>query len=229
MGGNRDGRLAGMARWLEGSAFADGGVPAVLYHGTDIHDPFNVFTRWEGESSIGFHFGTREVANARIDEIFRMAAPDEREGIIIPVICRARNPLRLPDLMLWGQWECARALLEAGVLRSEEEMDHVADSCSEDAIFAAIEEAGYDCVVYGNECEHKAEVTDSVIVWRSELLKSPWAASFDPADPRLLPQAPTDPADMDDWERRALSISAAREELRDLRAALGASRDSRAP
>jgi len=216
MGGAIDGRDAQLARWIEGSAFAPGGRPAVLFHGTDVHDDFNIFTRW-GEGSIGFHFGTREAANARLDSIFQAAPPDEADGIIIPVLCRASRPLRMRDLMLWDQDDIARELMRQGVLLSDEECDHVVDSMSEATVFAAIEEAGYDCVVYGNECEHKAEVTDSVMVWRAELLKSPFADSFDPADPRLLPQRETSAGDYRDWERLGREIDEARRALASMR------------
>lgn len=209
----------GLSGWLDGAAFVDErGAPVVWYHGTDWLEPFNVFSRWD-EASIGFHFGTREVANYRVADMFRMGPPGEAEATVIPVICRARNPLRLPDLYCWGQQEIASALFEAGVLRSEEEWDHVVDSCSEEAIFAALEEAGYDAVVYGNECEHKEEVTDSILVWRAELLRSPFARSFDPDDPRLLPDHPT-PADEGDlamWRDLGLRIDEARAELRGMR------------
>jgi len=211
--GDRDGA---MRRWLKGSAFADGGQPTVLYHGTDIHDEFNIFTYW-GEGSIGFHFGTREVANARLEGILRHSDPDDPSGIVIPVICRARNPLRLPDLMLWDQDDIAWELHRAGVLGSEEEVEHVIESISEAMVFAAIEEAGYDCVVYGNACEHKDEVTDSVMLWRAELMKSPFASSFDPSDPRLLPQREASPHDYRSWERLSREIQEARQELLALR------------
>ena len=211
------GRVEAMWRWLEGSAFVVGGKPIVLYHGTDIQDPFNIFTRWEGEASIGFHFGTKEVANSRITEIFRMESPEERGGIIIPVLCRARNPLRLPDQYMWDQWDVASALYKAGVLANEDEVEFVADSCSAEMLFAAIEEAGYDCVVYGNECEHKPEVTDSFVLWRSEFLKSPYAAGFDLADPRLLPQNPTPDADFREWERLSRDIDDQRRKLAEFR------------
>jgi len=213
--GDRDGA---MWKWLEGSAFSDGGRPTVLFHGTDLHEPFNIFTHWEGEASVGFHFGTREVANSRIDEIFRMAPPDERAGVIIPVICRAGNPLYLHDLYTWQQDDFANALHDAGVLATEQEVEWAIETYSEARLFAAMEEAGFDCLVYGNVCEHKTEVTDSVMIWRAEQLKSPFAASFDPADPRLLPQNETPAQDYDRWRELAEDIAEARRDLARLRA-----------
>lgn len=208
-----------IGEWADGAAFNEGGMPRAWFHGTDCDTRFNIFTRWE-DFSIGFHFGGAQAANARIDEIYRMA-PDENEGSIIPVFCRAANPVRLPDLYTWEQDRMAYALLEAGAI-SEGEADFIIDSASAEMIFAALEEIGHDCILYGNLCEHKDEVTDSIAVWRPELLKSPFALDFVRADPRLLPQNWTDPKDMDAWQRTSALIDAERTEFRAFREGLAA-------
>lgn len=189
-------------------------MPRLWLHGTDVDTPFNVFCRWE-DFSLGFHFGGPEAANARLEAI---QADGEMAGSIIPVYCRAVRPLRLPDLYTWGQSEIVDALAEAGVLANEDEEDFVYEEASAEAIFAALEEAGYDSVVYGNRCEHKERETDSLCVWRAELLKSPFAASFDPADPRLLPQLPAAGRDLTAWTSIGMEIEQAKERLRQLRA-----------
>lgn len=204
--------------WIEGSAFVgEDGRPTMFFHGTDIHDPFNIFTRFE-DHSLGFHFGSMEAANDRISQIFRMAPPDENEGLIIPVYCRARNPLRLEDQYTWEQDAVVAALAEAGVL-SEEEEEFVADSASAEMIFAAVEAAGYDCIVYRNRCEAENEAHDSILVWRAELLKSPYSLSFDMNDPRLLPQNETSEFDTYEWECREEAIVNCKEDLRMFRQA----------
>lgn len=102
-----------LKNWMEGSAFLDDdGRPVVFFHGTDAHDQFNVFTRFD-EQSLGFHFGSAEAANDRLRQIFRMVPQDENEGLIVPVYCRAANPLRLEDLYTWGQ----RAVVRGSVSR----------------------------------------------------------------------------------------------------------------
>lgn len=205
-----------MRSWAEGGAFVDGSLPRLWFHGTNVTDPFNVFTRWE-EFSLGFHFGSPEAAFARAQNIYDEILGEEFDGVIVPVYCRAANPLRLPDLYTWEQDRIADALAEAGIL-DEDEACFVADSASAEMAFAVLEEAGYDSVVYGNLCEHKETVTDSIFVWRAELLKSPYAASFAPGDPRLLPQNPTAERDIEDWRRTALAIEAEKAAFRAFRA-----------
>lgn len=202
----------GYADWIAGAAFNDRrGVPQIWHHGTDA-DEFNVFTRWD-DASIGFHFGTLEAAKHRTDIIYRMS--ETNGGTIIPVLCRAQRPLRLRDQFMWEQDDVARALLNAGVLKSQDEVDFVIDDASEAMIFAAIEAAGYDCVVYKNECETDGKSSDSLMVWRAELLKHPEASRFDLDDPRLLPQKMAAEKDIKRWKWLAREIKAADEALTD--------------
>lgn len=207
-----------LAKWIEGGAFVeDDGRPTMFFHGTDVHDPFNVFTRFE-DQSLGFHFGSVEAANDRLDQIFRMAPPDENEGIVIPVHCRARNPLRMDDLYTWGQGSVVRALVEAGVAGEDEE-EFLEDSACAEMLFAALEEAGYDCIVYRNLCEAETNAHDSILVWRAELLKSPYSQDFALDDPRLLSQNETAESDLSDWGYVADCIERCRVELQGFRRA----------
>lgn len=185
-------RLADRRRWMDGGAFVGpDGSPRVWLHGTDFAD-FNVFCRNE-EFSLGYHFGGVEAANARLKDIFGDELP-EADASIIPVICRGKNPLRLKDHYTWSFRNVVSELVDLGVI-TDDEADLMMD-LGDNGLFAAIELAGYDCVVYLNRCEHKEEATDSLMVWRANLLKSPFASSFDLDDPRLMPQRDTDAADL---------------------------------
>lgn len=198
--------------WSKQGAFnGDDNLPLLWFHGTDVHDPFNIFAEC-GETSIGFHFGDVSAANYRINDIYRMGPPEENEGLIIPVMCRAESPLRLPDLYTWGFREIIGSMLDLGII-SETDADFIEETSSDETLFAAIEMAGYDCIVYSNVCENKADPKDSLIVWRAELLKSPFASSFDRADPRLLPQNETSERDYEMWRRLARTIESEKAEL----------------
>jgi len=195
----------GYTQWISEAFFKDeNGEPRIWYHGTDV-EPFNIFTRWE-EASIGFHFGCEETAADRLRMILEVA--DKEQGAIIPVICRASRPLRLRDQFMWGQHSVAHALFSVGVLNSQDEIDFIVESGRDSMIFAALEDAGYDAIIYKNECEGPGKNQDSLLVWRAELLKSPDAASFDFDDPRLLPQKPAPKADYRRWEVLSDEIAA---------------------
>lgn len=84
-------------------------------------------------------------------------------------------------------------------------------------LFAAIEEAGYDCVVYRNLCEAEAHAQDSILVWRADLLKSPFSNDFQIGDPRLLSQNETSADDLIEWESALSHIHECRWKLRELR------------
>lgn len=188
----------GFSEWLEGSAFVDHhGKPVVLYHGTDTGSDFNIFARTE-ESSIGFHFGDLAAAHKRIDN---MTHPDERGawGAVIPVYCNARNPLRLTDHDTWDIANVCDELFDLGIVNADQ-YNHIADSYNEYALFAAIEMAGYDCVIYSNETEHAGTPTDSLIVWRAETVKGAYAGSFDRNDPGLVPGIEHDEEDFECWD-----------------------------
>lgn len=200
--------------WAEGSYFADDGTghPVRWFHGTDIEDRFNVFARCD-EASLGFHFGTADAANDRLAQIECLS----EGGSIIPVYCRATNPLVLSDLFTWSQWDVATALCDAGIL-TDDEAEFVADSASAEMIYAAIEEAGYDSVLYGNACEARDSGQDSLMIWRATLVKGVNSATFDKDDPRLLSQLPAFDDEMS-WHRYTeRAIDDCREELRAFRA-----------
>ncbi len=201
--------------WIEGSFFADDGTgrPVRWFHGTDVESDFNVFARCD-EASLGFHFGTADAANDRLAQIDCLSDG----GNIIPVYCRAANPLVLKDLFTWNQWDVASGLCEAGIL-TDDEAEFVADSASAEMIYAAIEEAGYDCVVYANMCEAKDAGQESLMVWRASLIKGVNSSVFETDDPCILSQLPASEDEMSWHLFREREIDRCREELRSLRSA----------
>ncbi|MCS4090004.1 hypothetical protein [Rhizobium sp. BK176] len=203
----------GLSDWIEGSAFADRhGKPVVLYHGTDTGSDFNIFARTE-EGSIGFHFGDLAAAHKRIDN---MTHGDDAGawGAVIPVYCNARRPLRLMDHHTWDIANVCGELFDLGIVNADQH-DLIVNGYNEYALFAAIEMAGYDCVVYTNETEHAGTPYDSVIVWRAETVKGAYAGSFDRDDPGLVPSIDHDPDDFECWET-------VKEEIDDYKEKLGA-------
>jgi hypothetical protein len=199
-----------LSDWLDGSAFARHGAPTVWYHGTDVADDFNIFTTW-GESSIGFHFGSAPTASARLSTTRLPEDLDDLDACrIIPVYCRAQRPLRLKDHHCWRIDRVAAELADLGLVSAEIE-DHIAVGCDEFAVFAAIEAAGFDSVIYANETESEGRLDDSLLIWRPELVKSIFASIFNPADPRILPERPERSRDLQRWQtNRDLLNEAAR-------------------
>lgn len=205
----------GFQKWIEGSHFVnDDGVPSVFFHGTDVENPFNIFAYCD-EASLGFHFGTAAAASDRL--VQTACSGDEVCGLIIPVHCRAQRPLVLDDLFTWSQWETVGALVDAGVI-TEDETDYVVESMSGEMIYAAVEEAGYDCVLYTNTCEAKDDGEHSLMIWRASLVKGIHSATFDPSDPRIMSQLAVSDDEAIWYEEREREIDACRSQLRSLRA-----------
>lgn len=198
--------------WFGRSAFLPAGVPTVWFHGTDAEEDFNVFTRWD-ESSIGFHFGSAPTAFGRLTSILSVDEMDIREGLrVLPVYCRAERPLRLRDHHTWRLDRVADELYDLG-LASEAVVEEIAAGCDEYLLFAAIEAAGHDCVIYANETESAGRRDDSLIVWRPELIKGIHAAGFDRDDPRILPQRPVATDDLEAWRDNARCLVKAAERI----------------
>lgn len=186
----------GFAEWIAESAFrTPAGAATVFYHATDTDADFNIFARTD-ESSIGFHFGDLATAHRRLEQVDPEG--DGLWGAIIPVVCNARKPLRLTDHHTWATRNVLGELYDMGIV-NDAQFDFVEDSCDQYALFAAIELAGYDSVVYANETEGGEERTDSLIVWRAEALKGAYASRFDRADPGLVPGGPHVDEDFACW------------------------------
>ncbi|MBY3433032.1 hypothetical protein HFN89_02410 [Rhizobium laguerreae] len=189
------------------------GSPVVLYHGTDTGADFNIFARTE-ESSIGFHFGDLAAAHKRIDN---MTSGEEvgAWGAVIPVYCNARNPLRLMDHHTWDIADVCSELFDLEIVNADQ-YDRIVDSYNEYSLFAAIELAGHDCVVYSNQTEHGGTPSDSVIVWRAESIKGAYSGGFDLNDPGLVPGIEHDPEDYECWESVREQIDDYKNQLRAL-------------
>ena len=197
-----------LAAWLEGSAFVSDGQPIVWYHGTDTPEDFNIFAIWS-EGSIGIHFGSAPTASARLSTTRLADDPDSLDGLrIIPVYCRAQRPLRLKDHHCWRIDRVASELADLGLIEPEIE-DQIAEGCDEFALFAAIEAAGYDSVLYPNETESEGRLDDSLIVWRPELVKSVFAQTFYPQEPRIMPGLPDRTWDLERWTDNSERLEAA--------------------
>ena len=195
----------GYGGWIEGNVLeGPGGDPTCWFHATDAAEDFNIFAMC-GEGSVGFHFGTRETAGVRLLHMADPALP----GRLLRVAIRAENPLRMSDHLTWDIRDVASQLVALGKV-TEEVGETVAGSHEVEWLYAALEMAGHDAVVYPNETEGGG---DSVFVWRAEQVKSVDAASFDREDPRILPQAPVSAMDTELWLAGRKAIAAAREEL----------------
>jgi len=204
----------GLKSWASGSYFKDhDGMLQRWFHGTDADEPFNIFAHCD-DASLGFHFGSAAAANDRLSQI--SVDDDDFAGNIIPVFCRAANPLVLADLYTWGQWSVASALRDCGIL-AEDEAEFVAGSTSAEMIYAAIEEAGYDCVLYTNACESRDTGEMSLMIWRAALVKGIHSLEFEKEDPRILSQLPVSDDERRWFEYREAEIDRCREELRALR------------
>ncbi len=65
----------------------------------------------------------------------------------MPVLVRAEKPLRMSDHYTRSLRSMADELVELGVI-DDDEYDTIVDSCDCTPVFAAIERAGHDAVLY---------------------------------------------------------------------------------
>jgi hypothetical protein len=177
-------------KWFGESKVVDEkGDPLVVYHGTE--EDFDTFERTE---DIGFHFGTRHVANARIGassnavrETLRDGGPfDYQEGRnVIPAYLKIENPLRLPDLNDWTPDHVIDALVERGIVSADDELDGIEVTRERVRDWLAVK--GYDGIVYRNSVEANGRGGDSFIVFGSSQIKSATGnrGTFDPSKPDI--------------------------------------------
>lgn len=183
----------GFAAWNAGNRLMTSSALPLWFHGT-TSGGFNVFAQCD-ENSIGFHFGSVGAAQKRLADV-AWHLDDIEDHLVMPVLLRAQNPLRLTDGGCWGMEDISGDLADLGLV-SEDLASWLAD-CGDDVyVFALLEELGYDAVVYRNIVEEEGDL-DSVFIWRPEQVKSVFSQSFDALDPRLLPQVPLDAAMRDD-------------------------------
>lgn len=143
------------------------GAPLVAYHGTNLR--FSTFE--QGEE--GIHVGSRKAAADRLTAM-------RTKKVFMPLFVRLTNPLRVPDLGMWGFWAVIRTVRELNAITEDQaELAGSAFVKKSDAegwrvLHHALEGAGYDGFVYANEVEGRSrgKPKDSWVVFRPEQLKS---------------------------------------------------------
>jgi hypothetical protein len=169
-------------KWFGDSKVVDAdGKPLVVYHGT-VSD-FTEFKK--ARNDIGMHFGTPEQANHRV------LAPGYDPLInVMPVFLSIKNPLRVPDAANWDDARNFIDVLQDGidvgtidgkdveaVKRMQAQIRTWIDEPTSrrnqsDYIRKAIQDEGYDGVVYKNEYEGSTDTEDSYIAFDPTQIKS---------------------------------------------------------
>jgi hypothetical protein len=204
-------------RWFGRSQVVDGlGRPLVLYHGTGAD-----FGEFRTDSELGAHFGTAVQAEMRMPEYSKA----RWGGRLVPVYLSIKNPLRLRDLGNFHPQTVAAQLIDKGI-KPKSGQGFKLTSVTAGEVRAAIEEHGYDGVVYLNRTEGispsvldaiETEVLDgmfddealdllpgaqdSYIAFRPEQIKSAIGndGSFDRDDSNILSQPPLEAPPFQDW------------------------------
>lgn len=169
--------------WFQGSTLTTPqGSPLVVYHGTRLK--FSVFH--QGDE--GIHVGSRKAATDRLNAT-------GGKKILMPLYVRLRNPLRVPDLGMWGFWVVLRELRDQRVISEEvaeiagETFVNTSDAQGWRVLHQALAAAGYDGFVYANEVEgcSRGKPRDSWVVFRPEQLKAAAGncGAFDPSNPDI--------------------------------------------
>lgn len=173
-------------KWFADSKVVDRwGGPLIVYHGTTAK-AFNIFNT----DNEGAHFGTRAQAESRSD---RNGGRGGRRKAIAAYL-KIENPLRLPDLGVWGNFDNVRSYLSVNNIITDAEADSTwnawqqSDKAGWDALKAALAAHGYDGIVYENEVEGRG---DSYIALRPTQIKSATGnrGTFSPTDPNILRSA----------------------------------------
>lgn len=164
-------------RWFGRSmVVSENGDPRIVYHGTT--SAFAEFLFRKTPATLGFHFGTLSQA-----EFFAGVRENSRAwsgGNVRPAYLRIERPLRTPDIFCRGRdgaaeiadWLLRQELIRDLALARIHNARTVRDAYA--CITPAIENAGYDGVVYANEHEGGSADTneDAFIVFRSEQIRS---------------------------------------------------------
>lgn len=184
----------------------DNGEPRVVYHGTFSPNPkygqqdFYTFSRkWSETNDTGFHFGTKEAAEARIADLTELSkkgylfARDTERPRMLPVFLKTGNVLRLPEDDRLPDWRGYRIVqkifdgIENGTLdkSAEKAFEKDIDKFYDDKLLKSypenkpekenkwigdyLKKKGYDAIEYSNVVEDKGK--DSYIVFRPEQVK----------------------------------------------------------
>jgi len=189
--------------WFRNSkAVNPDGSPMVVYHGT--RSDFDIF-KTDSYVSLGSHFGTQGQAN------YILSNPEYPGAKILPCYLSIQNPLRLPDAP-GDEWHWdyivpklravgidpgrrPRIGYEAYVKTRRDQQD-----CEREMIVFAIEDAGYDGIVYDNAVEGKG---DSWIIFHPNQVKSAIGnnGEFSPEKNNVTASAPHTETE-DEYRRR---------------------------
>lgn len=162
-------------KWFGRSVAEKDGRPEVLYHGTD-----EVFSEFERSEDIGFHFGPKATAEARLDQ------GKFNPRILMPVYLSVQRPLVLNDLHTWSPKNVLAALVDHFVI-TKAQADTI-DVVDRETVRDLLARRGYDGIVYRNDTEGGGE---SYIVFRSEQVKSAErnSGAFDRTNPNIYDEA----------------------------------------
>lgn len=162
-------------KWFGRSVAEKNGRPEVLYHGTD-----EVFSEFERSEDIGFHFGPKATAEARLDQ------GKFNPRILMPVYLSVQRPLVLNDLHTWSPKNVLAALVDHFVI-TKAQADTI-DVVDRETVRDLLARRGYDGIVYRNDTEGGGE---SYIVFRSEQVKSAErnSGAFDRTNPNIYDEA----------------------------------------
>lgn len=132
-----------------------------LYHATTKE-----FDRFNTTHDLGYHLGTKETAQSRLDDLVELYEQPKERGRIIAADVVIQNPLRLRDAGSWQPEGIAYELENAGLIKESEIPDWAALSYKE--IRKRIQDYGYDGIVYDNTMEGGG---DSYIAFEADQIK----------------------------------------------------------
>jgi hypothetical protein len=126
--------------------------PILGYHATTAAEDFD---RFEYTEDVGYHFGSIETANNRLEQIADSEDEDAfKNARVIPCWLHISRPLRLHDCFTWESRDTMLALQKAGVLTGSQFDELWDDGFLDQEMFREIvERAGYDSIVYANQTE----------------------------------------------------------------------------
>lgn len=151
-------------RWFGNSKVVDkDGKPLVVYHGTTRD--FTAFERMPGEvEDIGFHFGTRYQAEARLENRAQMLGEGYEGAQVVPAYLSIQNPLRLPDAGNWTASMIAAMIEMKGAPDlTKAQRQHVVkigysgEKNNTAKLRDYLKSLGYDGIVYKNKHEGAGE------------------------------------------------------------------------
>lgn len=149
-------------RWFKESKVVDeNGEPLVVYHGTSAKS----FRKFNTERE-GAHFGTREQAEDRLGQMQARGGGGREK--VIPVYLSIQNPLRMPDIGRWSDFQNLHTYLSVNDVITPEQADKAWEAWQKSSYagwdmlkeaiaaergFGATASPGFDGIVYENEQE----------------------------------------------------------------------------